>query len=180
MASIRRRYRVVILGLALAAASCSKAPGDVQPLDVHLVMANALDPQADRFWAVGNAAFNEAGWMDQRRISPQEWARAEAAAHDMVETLNTLAQAPHLAVGAPASTGPDDLTPQQAKRVQALIQQDRPGFKALALGVAAFAREGELAAQNRNLRLFEQVSDELDGKCEQCHTRFWIPALSGN
>ncbi len=139
----------IVLAIGLGLAACNGEPQEAEQVDIHHMMKDVVDPQADRFWAVGNAAFNEIGDMDPALMTPAGWQQAEAAMHDLAQSARTIAGASRITARLPGNAPSGDLLPEQAPRVQTLIAADRPTFNARALALAAYAEQGEAAARSR-------------------------------
>lgn len=167
----------VVLAIGLSLAACNGSSKEAETINIHHMMKDVVDPQADRFWAVGNAAFDEIGDMDPARITPSGWAQAEAEMRAMANSARQIAGAPQITVRLPQDSATEDLTPQQALRAQQLIAADRATFNQRALALAAYAEHGAAAAKARDIKQLSEISSGLDAVCEACHKKFWVPAL---
>jgi len=62
-----------------------------------------------------------------------------------------------------------------AKQVQALIDKDPAGFRAMSQALAGSMEQIGAAAKAKDAAKLFEVSGALDQVCESCHMKFWYP-----
>jgi cytochrome c556 len=72
-------------------------------------------------------------------------------------------------------TTPGGLT---AAQIQAHIDANPAGFRAMALGFTEITRSISKAAAAHDGKAIGRIADDLDQACEGCHQAYWYPELS--
>ena len=61
------------------------------------------------------------------------------------------------------------------EEIQAMIDSDRAGFRAVAAGMAEQSRALKEAARARDVAATGDLAFGIDGACQSCHVRYWYP-----
>jgi hypothetical protein len=171
---MKRYFSVSVL---MVAAVSSARSGDVSISTLHEAMQQVIAPQAQIVWNVGNAAFDDDGRLDGRKVTDAGWKEVASAAHKLKDAAQQLAQAEGIVVAAPGERLQDEGYPQaaNAQAVQEYIDANPRSFRRRANALRAAAGELVQASAEHNAGIFSRVSNGLDEICEDCHERFWYP-----
>lgn len=163
---------VATTALAAFAAAALAQPGDV--LHTRQAMVDGVNPAALAIWEVTNAAMDDEGGLDPALIDAEAWGRIEDAAR-MLETYGKrMAEAEAIVAGGPDQVS-GEVPPGVASKaqIQAMIDADPDGFRAVAADLAGQAAELVAAAEARDVAATGDLAAGIDGDCQACHTRYW-------
>jgi hypothetical protein len=159
------------LGLFAAAAL---ANGD-GTLHTREAMVDGVNPAALAIWEVTNAAMDDEGGLDPALIDAKAWGQIEDAAR-MLETYGRrMAEAQTIVAGGPDLVS-GEVPPGVASKaqIQAMIDADPDGFRAVSADMAAQAASLVAAARARDAVVTSDLASGIDGACQACHTRYWF------
>lgn len=158
------------LGLFAAAALANGG----EPLHTRQAMVDGVNPAALAIWDVTNAAMNDEGGLDPALIDAEAWGKIEDAAR-MLETYGKrMAEAEVIVAGGPDLVS-GEVPPGVASKaqIQAMIDADPDGFRAVSADMAGQAAELVVAARTRDAAAAGDLASAIDGACQACHTRYW-------
>jgi hypothetical protein len=158
------------LGLFAAAALANAGT-----LHTRQAMVDGVNPAAVAIWDVTNAAMDDDGGLDPAQIDAEAWGKIEDAAR-MLETYgNRMAEAQTIVAGGPDLVS-GEVPPGVATReqIQAMIDADPDGFRAVSAEMAAQAASLVVAARERDAAVAGDLASGIDGACQACHTRYWF------
>ena len=158
------------LGLFAAAAFAQTAGA----LQTRQAMVDGVNPAALAIWEVTNAAMNDEGGLDPALIDADGWSKLAEAAR-MLETYGKrMAEARTIVAGGPDLVS-GELPPGVASKeqIQAMIDADPAGFRAVSADMAERAAALVAAARTRDAAAAGDLASGIDGACQTCHTRYW-------
>src|ERR1044071_5418459 len=89
-------------GLIVAGAhAADPAPAPAGPPNLHNLMKNVVAVQTQVVWDVTNAAQDDKGDPDPKKMKPADWAKVAAAAGKVNDALQSLARADKVMAAAP-------------------------------------------------------------------------------
>jgi hypothetical protein len=168
-----RSSALLAAALGLFAAASLANGGD--PLHTRQAMIDGVNPAALAIWDVTNAAMDDEGGLDPAQIDAKAWGQIEDAAR-MLETYgNRMAQAQTIVAGGPDLVS-GEVPPGVASKeqIQAMIDADPDGFRAVSADMAAQAASLAVAARARDAVVAGDLASGIDGACQACHTRYWF------
>ena len=171
----RLSLAVATAALAIFAAGAWAQPGGA-PLDVRQAMSDGVNPAALAIWDVSNAAMDDDGALDPALLTPRDWATIEEAAQVLEAHSRRMAEAAVIVAGGPELVA-GELPPGVASKeeIQAMIDADPDGFRAVAGDMADQAAALLAAARNRDAGAAGDLAFGIDGACQSCHVRYWYP-----
>lgn len=158
------------LGL-FAATALAQQGGTVQ---TRQAMVDGVNPAALAIWDVTNAAMNDEGGLDPALIDADGWGKLAEAAQMLEVFGKRMAEAATITAGGPDLVG-GELPPGVASKeqIQAMIDADPAGFRAVSAEMAEQAAALATAARARDVAAVGDLSSGIDGACQACHTRYW-------
>ena len=158
------------LGL-FAAAAFAQEGATVQ---TRQAMVDGVNPAALAIWEVTNAAMNDEGGLDPALIDREGWGRLEEAAQMLKVYGKRMAEAKAIVAGGPDLVS-GELPPGVASKeqIQAMIDVDPDGFRAVSADMASQAAALVAAAKTRDAQATGDLAAGIDGACQSCHTRYW-------
>lgn len=177
------RHALKLTGLAVATAAivgaCTHAgaPGEAAPsMTVNEAMLNVFQPDFQNYGDTAFWAYDDNGELDGSLLTEEQWTLMGEGAVALRDTALLLAASEHFVVAAPGVDlgfeGNGFVPPEQ---VQANIDANPDGFRAM---MEAFAAEADLAVtaiETRDAALLVAQSDNLYNTCKGCHMTFWYP-----
>ena len=158
------------LGLFAATALAQQAG----PLHTRQVMVDGVNPAALAIWDVTNAAMDDEGGLDPALIDAEGWSQLAEGSRVLETYGKRMAEAQTIVAG-----GPDllsgEVPPGVASKaqIQAMIDADPDGFRAVAADMAGQAAALVAAAGARDAAAAGDLASAIDGACQACHTRYW-------
>lgn len=173
---MKSRLAVMALtaGLALLAGQTIAAEPD--EVDVRANMVEGVNPAALAIWDVGNAAMDEDGGLDPAQMDAAAWAKVAEAARSLGTYAHRLAAAKILRASGPDLV--DGKVPEgvsSREQIQAMIDANPGGFRAVAATMEQQANALAAAATDRNLEKAGQLIATFDQTCQACHENYWYP-----
>lgn len=155
----------------LAAAAFAQAGETVQ---TRQAMIDGVNPAAIAIWDVTNAAVNDEGGLDPALIDADGWSRIAEAAQMLEVYGKRMAEAQAIVAGGPdlvsGEVPPGVATKEQ---IQAMIDADPAGFRAVSADMAQQGAALAAAARSRDAAATGDLASGIDGACQSCHTRYW-------
>jgi hypothetical protein len=159
--------------LASCATSDSSAPH--ARVDTHEAMVRWVNPAALAVWDVTNTAMSDEGGLDPALMTNAAWTKLGDAAKLLELHSRHMADAQVLWVGAHNDEVEGFATRAE---IQAMIDADPAGFRALSHEMELHAGELASAATARDITQAGNLADGLSERCQACHSRYWEkPAL---
>lgn len=172
---------IALAALALVTGCSSKEEAreaPAKPASLHKVMANEIDLRADDVWAIGNAAMNDIAGIDPSKMTDTDWANLAKHASSLQQAALDLAHLDPLIVVEPGGkiADEDKSFGDSSADVQANIDKNPDGLRAMALTLADHSAEIAKAATAHDAAKAGPLINELDGVCENCHLEYWYPS----
>jgi cytochrome c556 len=144
-------------------------------LHTRQAMVDGVNPAALAIWDVTNAAMDDEGGLDPALIDAEAWGRIEDAAR-MLETYGKrMAEAKVIVAGGPdLVSGEVPAGVASKEQIQAMIDADPAGFRAVSADMAEQAAALAAAARAREPAATGDLAFGIDGACQSCHTRYWF------
>ena len=154
-----------------AAAALAQAGETVQ---TRQAMVDGVNPAALAIWEITNGAMNDEGAFDPALIDADGWGKLAEAAQTLEVYGKRMAEADTIVAGGPDPVG-GELPHGVASReqIQAMIDADPAGFRAVSAEMAQQAAALEAAAKSRDAVAASDIASGIDGTCTACHTRYW-------
>jgi len=159
-------------GLAAFAAAAYAQTGET--VQTRQAMVDGVNPAALAIWDVTNAATNDEGGLDPAKLDAEAWGKIEDGARMLEVYGNRMAGAKAIVAGGPDLVS-GEVPPGVASKaqIQAMIDADPDGFRAVAADMAAQAASLATAARARNVTVAGELASGIDEACQTCHTRYW-------
>ena len=166
-----------VLGCSAMLVAPHEVHSAAAPADLHDLMKNVVAVQTQVVWDIGNQALDDQGNPDASKLAAADWTRIIDAATKVRQASQTLARADHVQAAAPGMKieGEGNSGALGAKQVQALIDKDPAGFRAMSQALAGSMEQIGAAAKAKDAAKLFEVSGALDQVCESCHMKFWYP-----
>ncbi|OYW46809.1 MAG: hypothetical protein B7Z33_00030 [Sphingomonadales bacterium 12-68-11] len=163
-----------VTGSALGQGGGSAAVQSPAPLNTRQAMIDGVNPAALAIWDVTNTAVDDAGMLDPALMGAADWTRIEEAALALQDESRRMARAQTIVAGGPDLVS-GELPPGVASKgqIQAMIDADPDGFRAVAADMAERAAALIAAAKRRDAAATGDLSAAIDEHCTACHTRYW-------
>jgi hypothetical protein len=168
------------LAAALLAGACSspKEEAKVAPTPtLHEMMTKKIDVEADKIWAIGNAAIDEDASIDPNLMTDKSWTELEEASNRMADHAKELSALDPVVVTRPGVKIADEGTPDAPSpaAIQGHIARDTDVYRSLADALMVHAVNLAGAARAKDPVQAGKLLNGLDGVCETCHLEFWYP-----
>ena len=163
---------IASVGLATSAAAALAQEGET--VQTRQAMIDGVNPAALAIWDVTNAAMNDEGGLDPAKLDAEGWGKIEDGARMLEVYGNRMADAKAIVAGGPDLVS-GEVPPGVASKaqIQAMIDANPDGFRAVAADMAAQAASLATAARSRNVTLAGELASGIDEACQTCHTRYW-------
>ena len=153
----------------LAACQTGQPPSSTGAVDTHDAMVH-INPAALAIWDVTNNAMSDEGGLDPALMNEAAWLKIREAAEVMELHARNMAEARVLRVGAHN----DQVEGFETRaEIQAMIDGDPDGFRALSRQMADHSRELAAAARSKDGQQTMGLAESLSERCQTCHTRYW-------
>ncbi|HEY6361847.1 MAG TPA: hypothetical protein VIX63_12120 [Vicinamibacterales bacterium] len=170
------------ISTVLAGAACGggeaplpAAQPEYQPVaTVRDIMRGVLDPDSAAIWESVATTVTKAGMEERVPKTDEEWMALRLHALKLMEAGNLL-QMPGRKVAMPGekSSYPGiELGPEE---IQALVDKDLPGWRMRAGALHDAVLPTLQAIDARDPRKLEEVGEQIDMACENCHLQYWYP-----
>lgn len=183
---IRRASLGIALGLtmglfvlALGVEAQTRAGGNASDFIPRASIIEIMDAMvmssADVLWNAVSVSVTEAGIVESRPETDEDWARLRWSAITMAEATNAiLIPGRHVAPeGAPA---PDPSDPSlKPAEIESLINSNWAAWAGHAHVLEAAAQEAIAAIDAKDVDKLTDVGGTIDAACESCHLQFWYP-----
>lgn len=169
--------KTVPLLVALAALASCQTTGPIAPpriVNTREAMIDGVNPAALAIWDITNNAADDAGGLDSARMSDDNWSGLVEAARSLEFHSEQMARADAFRAGGPDIVSGDMPAGVASKaEIQAMIDADPAGFRAISRDMAGHARDLREAATARNLKAAGVLALRIDEPCQSCHVRYW-------
>lgn len=148
--------------------------------NLQLTMLTKVNPQALALWDLTNAAQDDKGDIDPKKIDAATWAKLVEIGKSLEEGGRTLATSKGVMAAAPGAKLQDQDAPGASKAadVQRYVDAKPAEFRKQAAALQATGANIVAAAMKRDGRKLTDLSNSLDQVCEDCHQAFWYPQQS--
>jgi|GEM_PF-401879 len=168
----------LLLAALILIAACSQEPEAAPaPTTLHNVMLAEIDGPADALWDATNAVIGDEGGLDLAKMDDARWTQiAELADQVSAGAAKIAAMDPIVAAPAGTAIGDSNIVGgHSAAQVQAFIDRDPAGLRALAEALGTHTADLAAAARAHDAATAGPLVDALDGVCESCHLEYWYP-----
>jgi cytochrome c556 len=167
---------VGLLALAVLTGRQVSAAATAAPT-VQTWMIGTVAPQGMVLADAVLKAMNDQGKPDASAMTAADWAQITQAAQALKASAGPIREAPALRVAADGVKIQDEGSEgsSSAAQVQGFVDKDRPGFNALARGLAQTSDAFIAAAGAKDAAKLLAASTALDAACQACHSKFWYP-----
>jgi hypothetical protein len=174
---VRRSFFATAL-LMVGACSAPKQEAKVasQPT-LHEVMTQKVDAEADKIWAIGNAAIDDQAALDPAKMTDASWKELQASSERMADHARQLSGLNPVVVTRPGVRIADEGTPgaPSPEAIQGHIARAPDVYRSLADALMVHAVSLADAAKAKDAAKAGHLLNGLDGVCETCHLEFWYP-----
>jgi hypothetical protein len=149
-----------------------------QTFDVRQSMIDTFNPAALALWDVGNNAMSDDGslGLDPALVTEDGWTTIEEEAYRLgEESFRMTGPARYVATGPNLIDGEVPEGVSTREEIQAAIDADPEGFRALSQSMADMAAEIYDASQARDAAKAGELIFSLDTMCQSCHVKYWYP-----
>lgn len=164
---------IVLVGAAVLAGQAIAAD-PVATVDVRANMVEGVNPAALAIWDVGNNAIDDSGGLDPAQMDAAAWSRVAEGAQTLATYAHRLAAAKTLRASGPDLV--DGKVPEgvaSREQIQAMIDANPGGFRAVAGTLEEQANALASAAKDRNLQKASGLMSSFDQTCQACHQNYW-------
>jgi cytochrome c556 len=173
--------RSIAISTLLAGAACgggepsTPAQPEYQPVaTVRDIMRGVMDPDSAAIWESVATTVTQAGMEERVPKTDEEWGTLRLHALKLMEAGNLL-QMPGRRIALPGekSSYPGiELGPEE---IQALVDKDLAGWRMRAAALHDAVMPSLQAIDAKDARKLEEVGEEIDTACENCHLQYWYP-----
>jgi cytochrome c556 len=164
----------VVAAVLAGCQTIAAEPTAPDTVDVRQNMVEGVNPAALAIWDVGNNAADENGELDPAQMDAAAWAKVREAAQSLSTYAHRLATAKVIRASGPDLV--DGKVPEgvsSREQIQAMIDANPAGFRAVAGTMEEQAKALASAAGERNLEKTSQLISGFDGTCQACHQSYW-------
>ncbi len=170
---------VRVAAMLVSGAVGSTLAADPPAANVQVAMLTKVNPQALALWDLTNAAQNDAGDIDPKKIDAATWSKLLEIGRSIEAGGRDLAAA-HVVAAMPGAKLQDEAAPgaSKASDVQRFIDAKPAFFRKHALELQSTGAGLVTAVTQRDGKKLTDLSNQLDEVCENCHMAFWYPQQS--
>lgn len=173
-----RRQKWLAAMLLVGACSSPKEEAKIEPVPtLHEMMTQKVDVEADKIWAIGNAAIDDTASLDPTKMTDKSWKELQESSERMAAHAKELAGLNPVVVTRPGVKIADEGTPgaPSPTEIQGHIARDPDVYRSLADALMVHAVSLTDAAKTKDAAKAGHLLNGLDGVCETCHLEFWYP-----
>ncbi|MDB5688579.1 MAG: hypothetical protein JWL91_455 [Sphingomonas bacterium] len=174
---VRREFWLTAMLLA-GACSSPKEEAKVAPVPtLHEMMTRKIDVEADKIWAIGNAAIDDSASLDPAKMTARSWQELQESSERMAAHAKELSALNPVVVTRQGVKIADEGTPgaPSPAAIQGHIARDPAVYRSLADALMVHAVSLADAAKLKDAPKAGALLNGLDGVCETCHLEFWYP-----
>jgi len=152
-------------------AETAAVPGFRLNATIRDIMDSFIDPAADHIWDSVSITMTAKGSEERYPRTDEEWRELRRRAIQIMEGANLL-----LVPGRHVARPGEKVDPRIAlppDQIEALINQDRPAFTKMVNDLYDSALPVLQAIEAKDKDKLLEVSDGIDGACENCHIKYW-------
>ncbi len=138
------------------------------------LMLSVIDPNVDPIWNSISTEVSDAGTIEIRPETDEEWETLRNHAISLREVSNLLVIEGRDVAHSHANTSSHE-SELQAQAIQALIAAQWPEFIQRAHALHDAANLAVEAIDAKNVERLEEVGGIIEHACESCHSQFWYP-----
>lgn len=160
---------LVVAGVALGA--------DAPKANLNQTMLTKVNPNGLALWDVTNNALDKNGNVDAKLVKAEDWNRLLTIGKALEEGGRTLATSNGIIAAAPGVKLQDEGNSgaSTAADVQRYLDAKPEEFRKQAQILQKTGASIVEAVQKHDAQKLSDVSNALDGVCENCHVIFWYP-----
>jgi len=164
-----------VIAAALGLFTATAFAHEGQTVHARQAMVDGVNPAALAIWEVTNAAMNDEGGLDPALIDADGWSKLVEAAQMLEVYSKRMAEAKTIVAGGPdLASGDMPVGVASKEQIQAMIDADPAGFRAVSADMAQQAAALLVAARARDATAAGDLAAGIDGACLSCHTRYWF------
>jgi hypothetical protein len=138
------------------------------------IMLSVIDPNVDPIWDSISTEVSDAGTIEIRPETDEEWETLLNHAISLREVSNLLVIEGRDVAHSHANTSSHE-SELQAQAIQTLIAAQWPEFIQRAHALHDAANLAVEAIDAKNVERLEEVGGIIEHACESCHSQFWYP-----
>lgn len=138
------------------------------------IMLSVIDPNVDPIWNSISTEVSDAGTIEIRPETDEEWETLRNHAISLREVSNLLVIEGRDVAHSHANTSSHE-SELQAQAIQTLIAAQWPEFIQRAHALHDAANLAVEAIDAKNVERLEEVGGIIEHACESCHSQFWYP-----
>jgi len=172
---------VVLTGVTCGSGETSPAADEpeYQPVaTVRDIMRGVMDPDSAAIWESVATTVTGTGMEERVPKTDDEWMALRLHALKLMEAGNLL-QMPGRRVAMPGEKSAYPGIELGPEEIQALVDKDLPGWRMRAAALRDSVMPTLKAIDARDARMLEEVGEEIDTACENCHLQYWYPNSPG-
>lgn len=172
-------YQLCVLGLVIASSVVAQ---DAPKANLQLTMLTKVNPQGLALWDVTNNSQDEKGYLDPKKLTAEKWAKLMKIGKALEEAGMTLSTSKGIVAALPGAKLQDEDGPNASKAadVQRYLDAKPEVFREHAKQLQQTGAGVVAAAKKRDVKQLGELSESLDGVCEECHVIFWYPQQQKN
>lgn len=173
---------VAMLALCLPAVACQPtpvapavhAPTYMPTSTIKELMLSVVDPSADVVWLSVTAVLSNAGLVETKPESDEEWLKVRHGAVTLMEAANLL-MVPGRRVARPGEKSETPGIELEPEEMDALIAKDRASWDARAKALHDIVARVLEAIDAKNSDQVFRLGADIEVACENCHKQYWYP-----
>ena len=163
----------LMAGCRAAAPPAPPAPEFRPTATVREIMGNMIDPSADVLWESVATIVSQAGIVDKRPRTDDEWAAVKRSAVTLVEATNLILIDRPTGRTEDISANPNiELSPAE---IDELRKKDPETWKMFVKGLYDASIPALDAINKKDADALLNSGEALDVACENCHLHYWYP-----
>jgi hypothetical protein len=137
-------------------------------------MASVIDPAADAVWGSVSIVIDEKGTLEKAPRNDEEWSAVRGHLIQLVEAAN-LIQIPGRPMAKPGAKPLYPAVELEFDEIEKLIEQDRAGWNALALGLHETSTAALKVVEAKDAEGLRDAGEKIYLSCDACHEKYWFP-----
>jgi hypothetical protein len=154
--------------------AASEMPEYTPTATIKDLMQGLIDPAADEVWLSVTTVMSQAGTVETRPQTDDDWAKVRHGAIKLVEASNLLI-VPGRKVAKPGEKSEAPGVELEPSEMDVLINKDIPGWRARAKALHEAGLEALKAADAKDPDKVFEIGEQIEEACENCHRNYWYP-----
>jgi hypothetical protein len=177
---MRKFLWLLVLSVPLYVSSaCKSQQPEAKPeyrltASIKDIMDSMVDPSADNLWESVATIVSATGTEERAPKTDDDWKGVRRRAITLIEATNLL-QMPGRQVAKPGDKSENPNIELEPREIEKLLNDDRPAWTKLALGLHEAGLEALKAIDSKNVQGLLDAGEKIDTACENCHLKYWYP-----